>query len=92
MLAAVCERVPGDERLCTFNTHSLYQSTPAQRAGFAAAVDEVGRGRGLFRVDCEWYGELPEARVTEYADGERSTTVLAHYDAHGRWIDWTAGG
>lgn len=87
-LGSVCERVPDDERLCLFNTHSLYQLTPAQRDEFAEEVDRVGRTRDLFWVDCEWYGAVPEVRFTEYADGERKTAVLARYDAHGRWIEW----
>lgn len=87
-LGSVSERVPRDEQLCVFNTHTLYQLTPDQRDEFAKQVDRVGRDRNLFWVDCEWYEEVPEVRLHEYADSERQTTVLAFYDAHGRWIEW----
>ena len=70
------------------NTHVLYQLTPAQREELTDVVKHIGCDRDLFWLDCEWYEEEPEVRFTEYVDGERTTNVLANYDAHGRWIEW----
>lgn len=87
-LAAAAERVPVDEQLCVFNTHTLYQLTPEQRDEFAEQVEVIGRERDLFWVDCEWCEDVPEVRLHAYVDGSEETTVLAEYDAHGRWIEW----
>jgi hypothetical protein len=86
-LPSITEKVPTEEQLCLFNTHVLYQLTPEQRDAFAEVVDQIGRGRDLFWIDCEWYGEEPEVQFTEYADGEKTSDVFANYDAHGRWIE-----
>jgi hypothetical protein len=87
-LLDVCDRIPDEERLCLFNTHTLYQLTVEQREEFAAVVGELGRSRDLYWLDCEWYGDEPEVRLVEYEDGARSTDTLARYDAHGEWLGW----
>lgn len=87
-LRNVCSRIPDDERLCIFNTHTLYQFTAEQRDEFAGEIGKLGRSRDLFWLNCEWYGDEPEARFEEYEDGAKSTDTLALYDSHGQWIEW----
>lgn len=92
-LRDVCERVPTDERLCLFNTHSLNQFMPDQQVELAETIDAIAAERDLSWLWCEQPiddAEKAEVLLTEYEDGEKSTELLAYHDAHGRWIEWQA--
>ena len=84
--------LPGAAVACVFHTHTVNQFKPRQRAQLSTLLAAHGADRELYRISIEGFGhERPLLELFTYSSGLESVRPLAWCDAHGSWIEWTAG-
>lgn len=99
-LGRVAAEVPADHHLVVSHTWVLAYLSPERRAAFDAELDALAADRDLDRIGMESGGLVPgtarDRKVrswlgrTTWRAGQRSDTVLAEVDDHGRWLRWGA--
>ena len=89
-LPDVLKDVPREAALCVFHSHTLNQFSGDQRGRLYSLLSEHASIREVFRVSLEWrWGQpSPQLKVFEHRDGTHTGTLLAYYQAHGKWIEW----
>ncbi|WP_440990234.1 DUF2332 domain-containing protein [Haloarchaeobius baliensis] len=94
-LPAVVAELPNDRPVCVYDTQVLYQLGEAQRDRYRAVLVELAADRELHWVSGSHVvgqpdeGTIPLRHTAVSRDGLDGTTV-AHYEPHGRWLEWIA--
>lgn len=93
LLPGVLAAVPPTATPCVVHTHTVNQFSPEARQQLADLLATQGQGRNLYRISIEAERGLahPVLRMTAYENGAATERALARCDAHGEWIEWTAG-
>jgi hypothetical protein len=98
-LPGLAAEAPEDAHLVVSHTWVLAYLSAEARAGFDAALDELGARRDLDRIGMEAAGVLPGTTRadpsapsllgrTRWRGGGREDRTLAEVDDHGRWVRW----
>jgi hypothetical protein len=98
-LSGVAAAAPEHAHLVVSHTWVLAYLSAEERAGFDAALDELGARRDLDRIGMEAAGVLPGTTRadpsapsllgrTRWRGGVREDRILAEVDDHGRWVRW----
>ena len=91
-LPELLSRVSLDATLVVFHAHTLNQFTPEGRARFHALLAKSAEQRDLYHLSLEGLGSRqPLMSLEVFRRGEVPTgRDLAHFDAHGGWLEWLA--
>jgi hypothetical protein len=90
-LPKLIEQVPTRATLCIYGTHTLYQFPRDALIATLRAMQASSRSRPIRFVSVEGTGDrCSELKVTLYQGGERTTTLAARCNPHGRWLEWLA--
>jgi hypothetical protein len=88
LLPATLAQLPPDCAACVFHSTVLYQFTPEARDRFFSLLAAASAHRPLWHVFAEDESGL---KLFLYRAGRLAgEQFLAHFDAHGRWLDWQA--
>jgi hypothetical protein len=88
LLPGTLAQLPPDCAACVFHSTVLYQFTPEARDRFFSLLAAASVHRPLWHVFAEDESGL---RLFLYREGRLADEqFLAHFDAHGRWLDWQA--
>lgn len=90
LLPEVAERIGRDDALCVFHAFTFNQVPQELEKLFLDTLARLSRDRDVFRLGYEWRDDpSPTLALTEFSKGRAlPETILAHADAHGRWISW----
>lgn len=83
--------VPTDATLCVYHSHVVNQFSPEDRERFDRLLADSAHKRPVFRVSMEGKSvSHSHLELITYDRDRREETLLATYEAHGRWLEWKA--
>jgi hypothetical protein len=89
LLATVMARIPDDQIICVFHTHTLNQFSQEARTQLSSLLAQQARRRDLYQISIEWLGrEYPCLDLISFVNGVQSQARLAHCGSHGEWLEW----
>ncbi|MBL8046829.1 MAG: DUF2332 domain-containing protein [Anaerolineales bacterium] len=88
LLPQAFAQAPAEATLCVWHSFTLNQFAPEARAAFTAQLAAAAAQRPLYKIGLEWGTDCALLSLSMFTAGEEHTTLLAHCDPHGAWLEW----